>query len=210
MSSPIIIKYWPILARGRGLFQMCAEAGVPFEHDTDMKGFGAALFGAESTNLAPPIIIFCNGKRGCDILAKSLDKMGYPTATIHSGKDQATREQAIDGFKSGEFEILVATDIAGRGIDIQGVEHVINYDMPKDIESYTHRIGRTGRAGRKGVATTFVTGEGLEENVLWDLAQMLKKCGQPVPNDLARHPACCDPEQREFRKKHPKVVEAKK
>ena len=57
MSSPIIIKYWPILARGRGLFQMCAEAGVPFEHDTDMKGFGAALFGAESTNLAPPIII---------------------------------------------------------------------------------------------------------------------------------------------------------
>ena len=92
----------------------------------------------------------------------------------------------------------------------QGVEHVINYDMPKDIESYTHRIGRTGRAGRKGVATTFVTGEGLEENVLWDLAQMLKKCGQPVPNDLARHPACCDPEQREFRKKHPKVVEAKK
>ena len=158
----------------------------------------------------PPIMVFCNGKRGCDILAKSLDKMGYPTATIHSGKDQATREQAIDGFKSGEFEILVATDIAGRGIDIQGVEHVINYDMPKDIESYTHRIGRTGRAGRKGVATTFVTGEGLEENVLWDLAQMLKKCGQPVPNDLARHPACCDPEQREFRKKHPKVVEAKK
>ena len=158
----------------------------------------------------PPIMVFCNGKRGCDILAKSLDKMGYPTATIHSGKDQATREQAIDGFKTGEFELLVATDIAGRGIDIQGVEHVINYDMPKDIESYTHRIGRTGRAGRKGVATTFVTGEGLEENVLWDLAQMLKKCGQPVPNDLARHPACCDPEQREFRKKHPKVVEAKK
>eukprot|EP00965_Chrysotila_dentata_P193783 6175956-Pleurochrysis_carterae.AAC.2 len=122
----------------------------------------------------PPIIVFCNGKKGCDVLARSLDKMGFPTAVIHSGKDQATREAAIEGFKSGEFEILVATDIAGRGIDIQGVEHVINYDMPKDIESYTHRIGRTGRAGKKGIATTFVTGEGVEENVLYDLVQMLK------------------------------------
>jgi len=163
-----------------------------------------------ASGMQPPIIIFCNGKRGCDVLGKSLDKQGFPTAVIHSGKDQATREQAIDGFKSGEFEILVATDIAGRGIDIEGVAHVINYDMPKDIESYTHRIGRTGRAGKKGNAVTFVTGEGIEENVLWDLKNMLEKCKQPVPPDLSRHPACIDPEQREFRKKHPKVVEAKK
>ena len=120
-------------------------------------------------------------------IRKSLDKQGFPTAVIHSGKDQATREQAIDGFKSGEFEILVATDIAGRGIDIEGVAHVINYDMPKDIESYTHRIGRTGRAGKKGNAATFVTGEGIEENVLWDLKNMLEKCKQPVPPDLSRH-----------------------
>lgn len=158
----------------------------------------------------PPIIIFCNNKKGCDVLARSLDKMGFPTAVIHSGKDQATREQAIEGFKSGEFEILVATDIAGRGIDVQGVEHVINYDMAKDIESYTHRIGRTGRAGKKGVATTFVTGEGNEENVLYDLVLMLKKCSQNVPPELARHPAAVPPEQREYRKANPKVVEAKR
>ena len=88
--------------------------------------------------------------------------------------------------------------------------HVINYDMPKDIESYTHRIGRTGRAGKKGNAVTFVTGEGIEENVLWDLKIMLEKCKQPVPPDLSRHPACIEPEQREYRKKHPKIVEAKK
>jgi len=157
----------------------------------------------------PPIIVFCNGKRGCDILAKSLDKIGFPTAVIHSGKDQASRELAIEGFKSGEFEILVATDIAGRGIDIQGVEHVINYDMPKDIESYTHRIGRTGRAGKKGVATTFVTGEGIEENVLYDLKMMLQKCMQNVPPELARHPAAQDKETRDFRKK-PKIIEAKR
>jgi len=159
----------------------------------------------------PPIMLFCNGKKGCDILARSLDKMGFPTATIHSGKDQATREIAIEGFKSGEFEILVATDIAGRGIDVSGVEHVINYDMPKDIESYTHRIGRTGRAGKKGVATTFVTGEGVEENVLYDLKCMLIKCGSTVPNELARHPAAQPPEQREFAKSRgPKIVEAKR
>ena len=133
-----------------------------------------------------------------------------PAPSRAAGKDQATRELAIEGFKSGEKEILVATDIAGRGIDIEGVAHVINYDMPKDIESYTHRIGRTGRAGKKGNAATFVTGEGIEENVLWDLKCMLEKCKQPVPPELARHPACIDPEQREYRKKHPKVIEAKK
>mmetsp|Transcript_4637 Transcript_4637/g.11648 ORF Transcript_4637/g.11648 Transcript_4637/m.11648 type:complete len:486 (-) Transcript_4637:610-2067(-) len=159
----------------------------------------------------PPIIVFCNGKKGCDVLARSLDKQGFPSATIHSGKDQATRELAIEGFKSGEYEILVATDIAGRGIDIQGVEHVINYDMPKDIESYTHRIGRTGRAGKKGVATTFVTGEGAEANgVLYELKMMLKKCSQPVPVELDKHPAAQDPETREYRSKNPRIVEAKK
>ena len=157
----------------------------------------------------PPIIVFCNGKKGCDVLAKSLDKQGFPSATIHSGKDQSTRELAIEGFKSGEKEILVATDIAGRGIDIEGVEHVINYDMPKDIESYTHRIGRTGRAGRKGVATTFVTGEGVENNgVLWDLRQMITACKQTVPPELARLPAAQDAETRE-RNKKPKIIEAK-
>ena len=157
----------------------------------------------------PPIIVFCNGKKGCDVLAKSLDKQGFPTATIHSGKDQATRELAIEGFKSGEKEVLVATDIAGRGIDIEGVEHVINYDMPKDIESYTHRIGRTGRAGRKGVSTTFVTGEGVENNgVLYDLRMLLVSCKQTVPDQLARHPAAQDAEQRE-RSKKPKIQEAR-
>ena len=99
-----------------------------------------------------------------------------------------------EGFKSGEKEILVATDIAGRGIDIEGVEHVINFDMPKDIESYTHRIGRTGRAGRKGV--------------LWDLRQMITSCKQTVPPELARLPAAQDAEQRE-RNKKPKFQEAR-
>ena len=159
---------------------------------------------------APPVIIFCENKTDVDDIHEYLMLKGVEAVAIHGGKDQEEREYAISSFKTQAKDVLIGTDVASKGIDFPDVQHVINYDMPKDIESYTHRIGRTGRAGRKGVATTFVTGEGLEENVLWDLAQMLKKCGQPVPNDLARHPACCDPEQREFRKKHPKVVEAKK
>ena len=96
------------------------------------------------------------------------------------------------------------------GIDIEGVEHVINYDMPKDIESYTHRIGRTGRAGRKGVSTTFVTGEGVENNgVLYDLKMLLASCKQTVPPEFARMPGAQDAETRE-RNKKPKIIEAKK
>ena len=97
------------------------------------------------------------------------------------------------------------------GIDIEGVEHVINYDMPKDIESYTHRIGRTGRAGKKGIATSFITGEGAEQNgVLHDLKLMLQKCGQQVPPELAKHPAAQDAETRAYKLNKPKIVEAKK
>jgi len=157
----------------------------------------------------PPIIVFCNGKKGCDVLAKSLNHQGFPTTVIHSGKDQPSRELAIESFKSGECDILVATDIAGRGIDIQGVEHVINYDMPKNIEDYTHRIGRTGRAGRKGVSTTFVTGEGVETNgVLFDLKILLLSCKQSVPPELDRHPAAQDADKREKAKK-PKIQVAR-
>ena len=154
------------------------------------------------------VIVFANTKRRVENLARTFGEFG--TCSVHGDKQQREREAALADFVANKRPLMVATDVAARGLDIKLVTHVINYDMARDVESNVHRIGRTGRAGRKGVATTFVTGEGLEENVLWDLAQMLKKCGQPVPNDLARHPACCDPEQREFRKKHPKVVEAKK
>ena len=149
----------------------------------------------------PPVIVFCNEKRGCDHLSKALDKLGVQCAVIHSGKEQALRELAIDGFKSGEVDVLVATDIAARGIDVQGVEHVVNFDMPKDIETYTHRIGRTGRAGRKGVATTFVTGNAAEEGVLWDLVCYLRANGAVVPPELSRHPAAQPPEGQRRRGK---------
>merc|ERR1712012_1132202 len=135
----------------------------------------------------PPIIIFVNQKKGADVLAKSLEKMGYNAATLHGGKGQEQREIALSGLKAGAKDILVATDVAGRGIDIKDVSMVINYDMAKSIEQYTHRIGRTGRAGKSGTAITFLTQENSE--LFYDLKQML--LDSPVstcPGELDRHP----------------------
>jgi len=135
----------------------------------------------------PPVIVFANSRHRCDELARALDGRGFSVATLHAGKDQTTREAAITRFASGAVGVLVATDVAGRGLDLDRVEHVVNYDMPTDLDAYTHRIGRTGRAGRKGVATTFVTGEGAErDGVLCELVAKLTSCGQAVPPELAR------------------------
>ena len=135
----------------------------------------------------PPIIIFVNQKKGADVLAKSLEKMGYNAATLHGGKGQEQREHALSGLKAGAKDILVATDVAGRGIDIKDVSMVINYDMAKSIEQYTHRIGRTGRAGKSGLAVTFLTQENSE--LFYDLKQMI--LSSPIshcPPELANHP----------------------
>jgi ATP-dependent RNA helicase RhlE len=83
--------------------------------------------------------------------------MGHRASEIHSNRSQAQRHEALDGFKSGRYKVLVATDVAARGIDVQGIEIVINFDLPDDTEYYVHRIGRTGRAGHKGHAISFAT-----------------------------------------------------
>ena len=137
--------------------------------------------------IEPPIIIFVNQKKGADVLAKGLEKMGYNAATLHGGKGQEQREIALSGLKAGAKDILVATDVAGRGIDIKDVSMVINYDMAKSIEAYTHRIGRTGRAGKSGKSVTFLTQD--DSYLFYDLKQML--VSSPVsscPSELANHP----------------------
>uniref|UniRef100_A0A7N9ANN2 Probable ATP-dependent RNA helicase DDX23 n=1 Tax=Mastacembelus armatus TaxID=205130 RepID=A0A7N9ANN2_9TELE len=135
----------------------------------------------------PPIIIFVNQKKGCDVLAKSLEKMGYNACTLHGGKGQEQREFALSNLKAGAKDILVATDVAGRGIDIHDVSMVINYDMAKNIEDYIHRIGRTGRAGKSGVAMTFLTKE--DSAVFYDLKQaILESPVSTCPPELANHP----------------------
>ena len=101
-------------------------------------------------------LVFVRTKRGADRLVKRLDSHGVAAAAIHANKSQRQREQALEHFESGHIDTLVATDIAARGIDIDGVSHVINFDPPGDHASYLHRVGRTARAGRSGVGITLV------------------------------------------------------
>lgn len=103
-------------------------------------------------------IIFCNTQRMVDELADSLLAQGFAADRLHGGMAQAQRTRVMNKFKSSAFEFLVATDVAARGIDVDSLELVVNYDLPYDVEDYVHRIGRTGRAGKRGMAMTFVTG----------------------------------------------------
>jgi len=102
-------------------------------------------------------IIFCRTKRRAAKLNESLKSQGYQTDELHGDLSQAKREQVMERFRKAEIQYLVATDVAARGLDVEGVTHVINYDIPRDAESYIHRIGRTGRAGAEGMAITLVT-----------------------------------------------------
>jgi ATP-dependent RNA helicase RhlE len=105
------------------------------------------------------VLVFTRTKHRAKRLAEHLVKTGYSTACLQGNLSQNQRQQAISGFRSGQYRILVATDIAARGIDINGISHVINYDVPDTTDAYIHRIGRTGRAERTGDAFTFITAE---------------------------------------------------
>ena len=101
------------------------------------------------------VIVFSRTKHGANKIAKDLEKAGIQSAAIHGNKSQNQRQLALNNFKEGNIRVLVATDIAARGIDIDELSHVINYDLPDVAETYVHRSGRTGRAGASGVAITF-------------------------------------------------------
>jgi superfamily II DNA/RNA helicase len=102
-------------------------------------------------------IVFCNRKRDVDIVAKSLSKHGFNAAPLHGDLDQSVRTRTLDGFRSGEVTVLVASDVAARGLDIPATSHIFNYDVPYHPDDYVHRIGRTGRAGRGGTALMLAT-----------------------------------------------------
>ena len=104
-------------------------------------------------------MIFCRTKVNADRVAHSLKHAKHAVAVLHSNRTQRERIEALEGFKSGKYEVMVATDIASRGLDIAGVSHVINYDVPEHAEDYVHRIGRTGRAQNVGDAFTLMNGE---------------------------------------------------
>lgn len=104
---------------------------------------------------AKSVLVFSRTKHGANKIVAHLDKAQISSAAIHGNKSQGARERALENFKSGKIRVLVATDIASRGIDVPGVSHVINYDIPSEPEAYVHRIGRTARAGKDGIAISF-------------------------------------------------------
>ncbi|KAI9727848.1 MAG: mRNA splicing protein prp28 [Cirrosporium novae-zelandiae] len=141
-----------------------------------------------SKEFHPPIIVFVNIKRNCDAIAREIKRMGFDSVTLHGSKTQEQREAALASVRNGTVDVLVATDLAGRGIDVQDVSLVVNFNMATNIESYTHRIGRTGRAGKSGVAITFLGNEDVD--VMYDLKQMLMKSSiSRVPEELRKHEA---------------------
>jgi ATP-dependent RNA helicase DDX5/DBP2 len=103
------------------------------------------------------VIVFVETKKGCDQLTRSLRGEGFPCRCIHGDKSQQERDETLADFKANRIPILIATDVAARGLDVKDVTMVINFDMPNNIEDYIHRIGRTGRAGAKGTAVSFFT-----------------------------------------------------
>ena len=122
-------------------------------HQMDKVEVLARILQAEGRGLT---IVFCRTKRSCDQVATTLTTKGFAAAAVHGDLGQSQRERAMRAFRSGKVDVLVATDVAARGLDVDDVTHVINYECPEDEKAYLHRIGRTGRAGRDGVAVTFV------------------------------------------------------
>ena len=109
------------------------------------------------------VLIFTETKLDAEVLARKMETRNYAVHTLHSDRSQSERRRALEGFKKGRFEILIATDVAGRGLDISGISHVVNYDVPRNPENYVHRIGRTGRANAEGDALTLFSSDEIAE-----------------------------------------------
>ncbi|KAK6945079.1 DEAD/DEAH box helicase domain [Dillenia turbinata] len=130
-------------------------------------------------------LVFVETKRSADAIEHHLSRNGFPSTAIHGDKVQMERERALRSFKTGVTPIMVATDVAARGLDIPNVAHVINFDLPKDIDDYVHRIGRTGRAGKTGIATAFFDDKNLP--LARSLVNLMQEANQEVPPWLAQY-----------------------
>ena len=144
-----------------------------------------ALTGGRQLDGGSTAIVFVNTQKGCDQVMRHLQNQGFRCVVLHGGKAQDQREAALESFKSKQANILVATDVAGRGIDVPDVALVVNYDMPEEISSYTHRIGRTGRAGKKGAAVSFATGR--DSDLFAPLVELLKGTAVVLPREITQH-----------------------
>ena len=157
------------------------------------------------------VLIFTRTKRGADNVSKQLRLDGIKTDAIHGNKSQAFRTRALQAFRSGRIRVLVATDVAARGIDIDGITHVINYDMPNEPESYVHRIGRTGRAGATGIAFSFC--DHTEHGSLRAIERLIRKT-IPIHKEHSYHSSTAPPtagrRQKPFSGRGPSRWQAKR
>ncbi|XP_021560369.1 DEAD box protein 53 [Neomonachus schauinslandi] len=128
------------------------------------------------------VIVFVSRKLVVDDLSSDLSIQGIPVQSLHGDREQHDRERALEEFRSGKVKILIATDLASRGLDVNDVTHVYNYDLPRNIEEYVHRVGRTGRAGKTGVSVTLMTQNNWK--IATELVKILKRANQNVPEDL--------------------------
>jgi superfamily II DNA/RNA helicase len=125
-------------------------------------------------------MVFCQTKRAADQVASALATRGFAVATVHGDLGQSQRERALRAFRSGKVDVLTATEVAARGLDVDDVTHVVNYECPDDEKTYVHRIGRTGRAGKAGVAVTFVDWRDMHR---WKLIDDALGLGMPEPEE---------------------------
>ncbi|XP_065855742.1 DEAD-box ATP-dependent RNA helicase 37-like [Euphorbia lathyris] len=162
---------------------------VEYVHETDKRSHLMDLLHAQretETNAKQSLtLVFVETKKGADSLEHWLCINGFPATTIHGDRTQQERETALRSFKSGKTPILVATDVAARGLDIPHVAHVVNFDLPNDIDDYVHRIGRTGRAGKSGLATAFFNEN--NTSLARPLADVMQEANQEVPAWLTRY-----------------------
>lgn len=154
---------------------------ILYVEDEEKKSVLLDLLSANDNGLT---IIFTETKRMADNLADYLYDQGFPATAIHGDRSQYEREKALAAFKSGTAPILVATAVAARGLDIPNVSHIVNFDLPSDIDDYVHRIGRTGRAGNIGIATAFFNRN--NKNIVKGLVDLLTEANQEVPDFLSK------------------------
>jgi ATP-dependent RNA helicase RhlE len=155
LTDPVSVNVTPKSTSVRGIHQQ-----VLFVDRSEKHEILKQLLSLDEVERA---IVFTRTKRGANVVADKLLKSGITAVAIHGNKSQNARQRALELFRRKEVRVLVATDVAARGIDIDGITHVINYDMPVEAESYVHRIGRTGRAGAEGIALSFCTSDEYEE-----------------------------------------------
>jgi ATP-dependent RNA helicase RhlE len=153
LRDPVTVEAAPKVTTAEGVEQFVYPVEVNKKTDLLLhllKGQGKEEFSSA--------LVFSRTKFGADRIAGSLTRAGLKVEVMHSDRNMTQRVRALEAFRAGEVQVLVATDVAQRGIDVEGISHVINYDAPKDPEGYVHRVGRTARAGEKGVAITFMSG----------------------------------------------------